>query len=213
MTASKPGKPVKTVALSLKPIHKADWPAVETLFGPNGAAGGCWCQWWRVEQGGKSWEACKGPTNRLALKTQIESGRVHAIMAWRGRTPVGWCCIGPRADFPRLRKSKMARDHEADDAWTIACLFVIRAERGQGTGLELVKAATALAFKRGAKSVQAYPAPVKEGGRSVDVFAWTGVPAMFPKKDGWRRIDDGEGRPVLALKPIPLSRAKAPSRG
>ena len=65
----------------------------------------------------------------------------------------------------------MARDHEADDAWAIACLFVIRAERGQGTGLELVKAATALAFKRGAKLVQAYPAPVKEGARSVDVFA------------------------------------------
>jgi hypothetical protein len=75
-----------------------------------------------------------------------------------------------------------------------------------------VRAATALAFKRGAKEVQAYPAPIKQGARSVDVFAWTGVPAMFPKKDGWQRIDDGEGRPALRLKPSPLSRATAPSR-
>ena len=38
----------------------------------------------------------------------------------------------PLADFPRLRKSKMARDHEAEEAWVVACLFVTRAERGQG---------------------------------------------------------------------------------
>lgn len=200
-------------ALRLAAVRSSDWPAVETLFGPNGAAGGCWCQWWRVEKGGKSWEACKGAPNRLALKTQIEAGAVHAILARRGRSPVGWCCVGPRPDFPRLRKSRMARAHDAENAWAVTCLFVVRAERGKGVGQSLVRAATALAFQRGAKEVQAYPAPIKEGARSVDVFAWTGVPAMFPQKDGWRRIDDGEGRPALRLLPSPLSRAKAPSRG
>lgn len=206
-------KPVAKPALALKPVMPADWADIEALFGPNGAAGGCWCQWWRVEKGGRTWEACKGSTNRLALKAQVEGGKVHAIVARRGRTPVGWCCVGPRADFPRLRKSRMARAHEAAAAWAVVCLFVARNERGMGTGLQLVKAAAALAFKRGASIVQAYPAPVKEGARSVDVFAWTGVPAMFPAKDGWRRIDDGAGRPVLALLPSPSSRAKAPSRG
>jgi len=156
----------------------------------------------------------QGRANRLALKAQIESGAVHAILALRGRQAVGWCCVGPREDFPRLRKSRMARTHEADRAWAVSCLFVTRGERGKGVGNQLVQAATALGFKRGASEVQAYPASIKEGARSVDVFAWTGVPAMFPRKDGWRRIDDGEGRPVLVLKPpSPLSRAKAPSRG
>ena len=123
-------------------------------------------------------------------------------------------CVGPRGDFPRLEKSRMARAHASIGAWAVACLFVARAERGQGIGLELVRAATALAFARGASEVQAYPAPVKAGARSVDVFAWTGVPAMFPAKDGWRRIDDGSGRPALRRKPIsPSARAKAPSRG
>ena len=55
--------------------------------------------------------------------------------------------------------------------------------------------------------------PANSVYRINDVFAWTGVPAMFPRKDGWRRIDDGEGRPVLRLTPSPLSRARAPSRG
>lgn len=209
-----PLKAASKTALSLTPVKPADWPDVETLFGPNGAAGGCWCQWWRVEKGGKSWDACKGAPNRLALKAQIEAGAVHAILACRGRQPVGWCCVGPREDFPRLRRSRMARTHEATGAWAVTCLFVNRAERGKGVGNRLVEAATALAFKRGASEVQAYPTPVKEGARSVDVFAWTGVPAMFPRKKGWRRIDDGKDRPVLALKaPSPLSRAKAPSRG
>ncbi|MGE0151844.1 MAG: N-acetyltransferase family protein [Reyranellaceae bacterium] len=193
-----PPRPARPAALSLTPVTPADWADIETLFGPNGAAGGCWCQWWRVEKGGKTWEACKGAPNRAALQAQVEAGALHAILARRGRQPVGWCCVGPRQDFPRLRKSRMARDHEAEQAWAVACLFVARSERGRGTGKELAKAATALAFERGAKAVQAYPAPVKEGARSADVFAWTGVPAMFPKKDGWRRIDDGEGRPVLA---------------
>lgn len=208
-----PSKTTSQAMLSLQPVKPANWPEIETLFGPNGAAGGCWCQWWRVEKGGKSWEACKGATNRSALKAQIESGLVHAILALRGRTPVGWCCIGPREDFPRLRKSRMARNHEATGAWAVTCLFVNRAERGKGVGKRLVEAATALAFKRGASEVQAYPTPLKDSARSVDVFAWMGVPAMFPKKNGWRRIDDGEGRPVLRLQPSPLSRAKAPSRG
>jgi len=209
-----PPKTATKSALSFRPVKPADWPDVETLFGPNGAAGGCWCQWWRVEKGGKSWETCKGAPNRLALKAQIEAGAVHAILARRGRQAVGWCCVGPREDFPRLRKSRMARGHEATGAWAVTCLFVTRSERGKGVGNRLVEAATELAFKRGASEVQAYPAPIKEGARSVDVFAWTGVPAMFPRKDGWRRIDDGEGRPVLTLKPpSPLSRAKAPSRG
>jgi len=190
-----------TGTLRLTPVRPSDWTVVETLFGPNGAAGGCWCQWWRVTQGGKSWEACKGAPNRLALKGQIESGLVQAILALRGRTPVGWCCVGPREDFPRLRKSRMAQAHETTGAWVVSCLFVTRGERGKGVGNHLVQAATALAFKRRASEVQAYPAPIKAGARSVDVFAWTGVPAMFPKKDGWQRIDDGEGRPALRLLP------------
>ena len=174
-----------------RPVRIGDWTDIETLFGPNGAAGGCWCQWWRVEKGGAAWQACKGAPNRLALKAQLDAGKVQAVIARRGRRPVGWCCIGPRGDFPRLEKSRMARAHGAAGAWAVVCLFVARGERKQGIGLELVRAATALAFARGASEVQAYPAPVKPGGRSVDVFAWTGVPAMFPAKDGWRRIDDG----------------------
>ncbi|MBM4430292.1 MAG: GNAT family N-acetyltransferase, partial [Chloroflexi bacterium] len=26
------------------------WADFEELFGPRGAAGGCWCMWWRLTQ-------------------------------------------------------------------------------------------------------------------------------------------------------------------
>ena len=103
----------------------------------------------------------------------------------------------------------MARAHGRDGAWAIVCIFVARGERGAGVGRGLVEAATSLAFARGASEVQAYPVPLKGGARSVDVFAWTGVPAMFPASAGWQRLDDGSGRPALRLERIRIGRKRS----
>ena len=92
--------------LVTRPLAKGDWPLIETLFGANGACGGCWCMWWRVPMGGKTWDAAKGAPNRAAFRALVESGQATGVLALDGDTPVGWCAIGPRAMFPRLERSQ-----------------------------------------------------------------------------------------------------------
>ena len=34
--------------LTVRPLTPDQWPALEDLFGKNGACGGCWCMFWRI---------------------------------------------------------------------------------------------------------------------------------------------------------------------
>jgi hypothetical protein len=34
--------------LTVRPLTPDLWPALEDLFGENGAVGGCWCMYWRI---------------------------------------------------------------------------------------------------------------------------------------------------------------------
>ena len=92
--------------IEYRELTTGDWPVVVSLFGRQGACGGCWCMWWRVARGGKLWDDTKGAKARLQSKRLIESGRMHAVLAFDGEEPVGWCTFGPREDFPRLETVK-----------------------------------------------------------------------------------------------------------
>ena len=85
----------------LRPLRPEDGAIVATLFGANGACGGCWCMHWRVPHGGRHWQAVKGAPNRARFLALVAAGRVRAVLAFAGDVPVGWCCIGPVEDFPR----------------------------------------------------------------------------------------------------------------
>lgn len=165
--------------LVTRPLAADDWPLIEQLFGAKGACGGCWCMWWRVPMGGKTWEAAKGDANRAAFKALVESGRASGVLALAGGTPVGWCAAGPRRDFPRLERSKaLARDW-SEATWSINCLYVRAGWRGQGMAAALVAAAVEMARDRGATEVEAYPQVVQPGQRPPGAFVWTGVPSVF----------------------------------
>ncbi len=104
--------------LTTRPLTRNDWPVIEALFGANGACGGCWCMWWRVPMGGKVWEAAKGVPNREAFRSLVQSGRASGVLAFDGDRPVGWCAVGPRADFPRLERSKALARPWSDTTWS-----------------------------------------------------------------------------------------------
>jgi hypothetical protein len=57
-------------AIHTRPQGCDDWSIVETLFGPRGACGGCWCMR-RVPMGGRTWEAAKGEPNRKAFRKLV----------------------------------------------------------------------------------------------------------------------------------------------
>ena len=169
-----------TSKIKYRELAPGDWPVVVSLFGRQGACGGCWCMWWRVARGGRLWEETKGAKARLQSKRLIESGRMQAVLAFDGEEPVGWCTFGPRKDFPRIETVKAYVPPDDASVWSIPCLFIIRAYRGQGIATELGRTAVAAAGRRGAVIVEGYPVTTtKDGRRVAPVYSWTGPLTVF----------------------------------
>lgn len=187
------------VRLSLRLLQPDDWPVVTRLFGTNGACGGCWCMWWRVPRGGKLWEERKGEKNQRAMKRLVESGKAHAALAFDGDEPVGWCCFGPRADFPRAERVKACRREWSQGTWAAVCFYVRAAWRRCGVSSRLLERATQEAFCQGATEVEGYPAVPTASGDLPAAFAWTGVPALF-EEAGYQELPGQEGSRRLYLR-------------
>ncbi len=194
--------PAVSAAISTRPLTRRDWPMIETLFGANGACAGCWCMWWRVPMGGKTWHAAKGAPNRAAFKALVESGQAGGVLAFEDGAPVGWCAIGPRAAFPRLERSKALARAWAARTWSLNCLFVPARHRGRGIATALVAAAVELARRKGAHEIEAYPQAVADGKREAGAFVWTGVPSLFEAQGfaAVHRPERGRCLYVLALE-------------
>jgi len=169
--------------LTFFPLTIERWTDLETLFGANGACGGCWCMAWRLPHA--QWRQQKGEKNRRALKRIVRAGRVPGLLAYAEGEPVGWCCIGPREDFPALARSKVLAPVDDEPVWSIVCLFIARPFRRQGVSVQLLKAAADHAREQGARIVEGYP---QEPGRILPApFVWTGLASAF-RKAGFREV-------------------------
>jgi GNAT superfamily N-acetyltransferase len=154
--------------------------------------------WWRVPQGGKLWQDVQGSKNRDAFRRLIKAGDVHAVLAFAGDEPVGWCSFGPRDSFVRMKRMRSLQHESPEGTWSIICFFIPARWRGQGVATALLEAATARAFELGATAVEGYPkVPKDDGTRMPGAFAWTGVPALF-EKTGYEEIQRAADlRPVF----------------
>jgi GNAT superfamily N-acetyltransferase len=122
------------------------------------------------------------------------------MLAFAGEKPVGWCCFGPRGDFPRLETVKALRLEWSPATWAIVCFFVPKQWRGRGVATHLLEAATVRAFELGAKEVHGYPVSPRSTSASA-AFVWTGVPRLF-EKAGYERLQRrGPLRPVFIKRP------------
>jgi GNAT superfamily N-acetyltransferase len=197
-------------ALRVRPLAPDDWPIVLRLFGDKGACGGCWCMLWRLEGGGRPWEEVKGAKNRGALRRLIEQGRVHAVVAFAGGEPVGWCSFGPRSSFPRVGRSRVLRRASPEGAWSIVCFFIPAPWRGQGVATLLLQAATERTFALGACEVEGYPVKPKDSPERVPAaFASTGVPALF-REAGYEELERPPSYYRLWIRRAPASAAASP---
>ena len=107
------------------------------------------------------------------------SGRPPGLIAYRGKTPVGWISLGPREEFARLERSTVMKPVDDEAVWSIVC-FVVPAEyRRQGVAAALLDGAIAFAKKRGARLLEAYP--VDKRGRSADTAMWFGAKSMYDR--------------------------------
>ena len=78
----------RVAPVACRPVTPKDTGAIEQLFGGNSVCRGCWCMHWRVEKGGKTWQACWGEPNRRAFLKLLQQGRVQGVLAFAEDKPV-----------------------------------------------------------------------------------------------------------------------------
>jgi GNAT superfamily N-acetyltransferase len=161
-------------------LSPALWPAIERLFGGNGACGGCWCQAWRIEKG-ERWDDVKGTDAKERLRRGIESGTTFGVLAFDGETPIGWCTYGPRDSFPRLNRARSLRCEDSSLVWSVPCFFVLRDYRRQGVAKALLDHTLGAMAERGVEIVEGYPSAPNKGGSYIAAFSWTGTISLFER--------------------------------
>ena len=187
-----------------KEVSPGDWDDFQRLFGDNGACGGCWCQSWRIPQGGKLWDQTKGAKARRMMKKLFETGQITGLLAYDGDRPVGWCSFGPRTDFPRTERMKAYRRDDIDEVWSINCFFLDKAYRRRGLSRQMLGAALKFMKKKRVKIAEAYPVPLTQAGQPLPAaFAYTGPLKIFID-EGFEIIQQvSHSRPLVrkALRP------------
>jgi GNAT superfamily N-acetyltransferase len=145
------------------------------VINPNRRTTHCWCLSHRLRA--KDIEELGKGNREQALRRLTERANPPGVVTYLDGTPVGWCNIGPRAEIPRLQRSKLIRPVDAVPVWSIVCVVVRGGHRRQGATSHLIEGAVEYAASRGAPAVEAYP--VEPTGRMDTTMAFVGTRSMF----------------------------------
>lgn len=169
--------PKVTTMPTFHPLTPERWADFEALFGPRGAYGGCWCMWWRLTRA--EFQNQQGEGNRQSMYDIVHDGEIPGILAYVDGEPVGWCSIAPREQFGSLNRSRVLKPLDELPVWSLVCLFIDKAYRGQNLAPALIRGAVHYALESGAEIVEAYPTVPRGDGKLPPVSSFMGIPAMF----------------------------------
>lgn len=192
---SLPEHPVAAGAnFRIVPATQDLWDAFETLMGPKGGVGGCWCMLWR--QSPKRQTALKGDGNRKAIKAVFDEPVPPGLLAFDGTEPVAWLSVAPRAAFVRLEQSRVLAPVDAAPVWSISCFLIKRTHRRMGLAVSLLEAAKAMVADHGGTILEGYPVePRKDPYPSA--YAWTGIAESFRRAGFSEVARRSETRPIM----------------
>lgn len=160
--------------LTFRPLTPDLWPALEDLFGKNGACNGCWCMYWRI---GSAYYKRPREQNKTAFRQIVKRGPPPGLLAFDGDLAVGWCQITPRDDLPRLDHSRFAKSVDDVPVWSLSCFYVRRGYRKQGVSSALIAAALQAAKRAKAPALEAYPVDTTEAKSTSGMY--TGKASTF----------------------------------
>jgi len=180
-------------SLEFHPLIPERWHKLERLFGKHGAAGGCWCMWWRQTRA--EFNRQRGEPNRIAFRTIVESGIVPGLLAYSDGEPVGWCAVEPRESYPALDRSRTLARVDCEPVWSIPCFYIDRHFRGRGLMPELLAAAINWAGRHGAPIVEAYPIEPKNNLNNSTFY--TGVVPVFRRAGFVEVCRRSKRRPIM----------------
>jgi len=182
--------------LTFRPLTPESWNDLEALFGPHGAYSGCWCMWWRTTR--REFQEQAGDGNRRAMKYIVDSGKIPGLLAYDGGRAVGWCSVAQREDYPSLNRSRVLKPLDGLPVWSIVCLYVGKACRGQGVSQALITGAVYYVRQQGGQIVEAYPTTPR-GGRLPPVSSFMGLPAVFAQAGFQESARPSEAKVVMRL--------------
>jgi GNAT superfamily N-acetyltransferase len=176
--------------LTIRPLTPDLWPALEDLFGENGAVGSCWCMYWRI---GRAIRKQPREDNRAAFREVVKRGPPPGLLAFAGDLAVGWCQVTPRDAVPCLDRNWRLKRVDDLPVWSLSCLYVRKGWRRQGVTSALIAAALEAARRAKAPGLEAYPfdadvSPSASGTGYASTFARAGFKTVA------RRIP---ARPVM----------------
>jgi ribosomal protein S18 acetylase RimI-like enzyme len=189
------------MSLVVRPLTRSRWSDLEAIFNAKGCsvARGCWCMFYR--RSGQIETApglTRAQSNRAELLALVEAGETPGLIGYRGKTPVGWVSLGPRDDYPKLRRSVVMKPVDDRPVWSIICFVVPAQYRGEGVARALLDGAIAYAKKKGVELLEAYP--VDKRGRANDDSMWFGAKSMYDAAGFDEVARRKPHRPVVRLR-------------
>jgi GNAT superfamily N-acetyltransferase len=168
--------------LTIRPLSAEQWPALEGLFGTNGASNGCWCMYWRI---GPRYRSRPRADNKEDLARLAKAGTAGAagtapgLLAFDGGVAVGWCELAPRADLGWLARTRYLQPPDDLPVWSVPCFYVRRTHRGRGVTGALITAAISVAAAAGAPALEAYPVDIAVPRHTGNLFP--GIVSTFAR--------------------------------
>ena len=169
-----------------RPLDPPAWADLEALFGRPGGSivRGCWCMYYR-RSGKVPVSAAAAQDNKRQLRELVDRDLAPGLVGYLDGAPVGWISLGPREDYPKLRRSRVMKPVDDAEVWSIVCTFVDRAHRRQGLQHRLLAAALDFARDNGVRLLEAYPVDKPE--RSHDDFMFFGSRSLY-ERAGFREV-------------------------
>lgn len=163
------------MAYATHPLTPDRFEDFADVVNPNRRATHCWCLSHRLSP--KEVEALGGDSRERAMRA-ICADAPPGVVTYRDDVAVAWCSVSPRAEIPRLVRSRVIRPVDEVASWCIICVVVRAGHRRQGVTRHLLEGAVAWAASQGAVAVEGYP--VDAGGERIDTtMAFVGTRAMF----------------------------------
>ena len=160
--------------LTIRPLTPDLWPALEDLFGENGAVGGCWCMYWRI---GRAYRNRPQEENKAAFREVVKRGAPPGLLAFDGDMAVGWCQLTPRDASPWLDRAWRLKRVDDVPVWSLSCFYVRKGYRRRGVASALIAAAVKAAQRAKAPALEAYPLDAELTPSS----SWTGYASTFAR--------------------------------
>lgn len=167
---------------AIRPLTPNRWPALEDLFGKNGASNGCWCMYWRI---GSAYYKRSRTKNKAALRKIVKRGPPPGLLAFDGKLAVGWCQLVPRDSLPWLDRTRVLQRVDDVPVWSLSCFYVRRGYRKQGVMSALIAGALKAAKRAKAPALEAYPVDTDAPSSNSNIF--TGTAATF-ERAGFRTV-------------------------